>query len=204
MSLAGVVLIGLSIGVLQAVNLGTDPFNVLMSALTQRTGVRYAILNMLANILLAIPAFFLMRRSLGVSTVLLLVMVGFIADAIRMPLAPEVSALAMGARIAIVAAALLMQSLGAALCITSCLGVSPYDALYLLISERTRFSVRTARIALDVSFGAAGLIAGGIAGVATVLAAVCMGPAINFFLTRLAPPLGQEEGQRKKNRPLLS
>jgi uncharacterized membrane protein YczE len=65
------------------------------------------------------------------------------------------------------------------------MGVGPYDAVYLILSERLHLSIRACRVALDLICVVVGLLIGGTAGFVTALAVFCMGPAINILVKTL-------------------
>jgi uncharacterized membrane protein YczE len=127
-------------------------------------------------------AFFVNRGWIGIATFLILAFTGGIAQLTSGLIGPFVASLDIRIVIPLVIAGLLLQCFGVALCIVSDLGVGPYDAVYLILSERLHISIRTCRIAMDLSCAVIGLLLGGVAGFVTVFAVVSMGPAINMLV----------------------
>ena len=103
----------------------------------------------------------------------------------------------------------LILSLSSALYFTADLGVSTYDAVALVWSERqTRIPFQVCRIITDsvcvIAGAALCLLAGmgarqilGSVGIGTVITAFCMGPLIAFFNRTVARPLLGESAEKK-------
>ena len=188
MSALGILLIGICIGVLQATRMGTDPFNVMMSGIMLLTGLRYSILCLIMNGLMLAIMFLFGRKHIGAGTMIILLGIGFVTEATALTLTPVLSALPLIGRIGVTMIGLLVLCFGIALCIVSKLGLAPYDAMYLILSEKNRLSIRICRFGLDLVCGLAGLLLGGTAGVATLMSVLCLGPAIELFVKLLARP----------------
>jgi uncharacterized membrane protein YczE len=185
-SMTGVLTTGFSIGVLKAAGMGTDPFNVLLSGLTSLFSVNYTVIFVILNATMLLIAFLVNRGWIGLATFLILAFTGGIAQFTSGLLGAFVASLDIRIVIPLVIAGLLLQCFGVALCIVSDLGVGPYDAVYLILSERLHISIRTCRILMDFSCAVIGLLLGGVAGFVTVFAVVSMGPAINMLVKILA------------------
>jgi len=182
-SAAGIALIGTGIGVLRAAGLGADPLNTLVSGIASHVGIPFLALFMMANAVLFTTALVFCRGRglLGPATVLTLLFTGLLGELVLGLLPAGLGDLPAGARTLIMAGGLSIQCLGVALSIVAGLGVSPYDAIAMIASRRTRFSMKTCRIAQDFTCAGAGFLLGGTAGAATGVALCCMGPAIQLF-----------------------
>ena len=99
-------------------------------------------------------------------------------------------------RSAELAASLALISLASALYYTADLGVSPYDAVALILADRTGVPFRFCRIATDSVCVLVGFSFGATLGVGTILTALCMGPLVDLFNRCVAQPL-----QRRYSRP---
>ncbi|MDR1816216.1 MAG: hypothetical protein LBR00_06080 [Clostridiales Family XIII bacterium] len=182
-SAAGIAGIGTGIGVLRATGLGADPLNTLVSGVATHVGIPYAVLFLLVNCGLFAAALVFRRGHglIGPFTVLTLLFTGLLGELMLGLLPAGLGDLPAGARTLIMAGGLSIQCLGVALSIVAGLGVSPYDAIAMIASRRTRFSMKTCRIAQDFTCAGAGFLLGGTAGAATGVALCCMGPAIQLF-----------------------
>jgi uncharacterized membrane protein YczE len=185
-ALTGILSIGSALGILQALKMGSDPFNVLVSGLNQVIPFSFGTLFFLVSALMLAATLRFGRKNLGVVTVISLCFMGYMAEAVC-ALAAPLSALPAAAKIAIVVLSLTLECFGVAACIVSALGVAPYDAVYIVWSEHSRFSLKTCRIVLDLACVGGGLLMGGVGGVATALAILFMGPLIEFFARSLRP-----------------
>ena len=83
MSLAGVVILGVTVGVNMSTRLGMDPFGAFVVGMGLVSGLSYGVMFILVQAALAVLALFLDRHYIHVSTVLSLLLVGPIAQAVR-------------------------------------------------------------------------------------------------------------------------
>jgi uncharacterized membrane protein YczE len=85
-------------------------------------------------------------------------------------------------RIAVMVASIIGNGLASALYIGAHLGPGPRDGLWLGLLRRTRLSIRVLRTTLELTVLTVGFLLGGTVGVGTVLYAVLIGPATQFFV----------------------
>ena len=78
---------------------------------------------------------------------------------------------------------------GRPLYMTSDLGVSVYDAIPIVISNRTKFQFRFCRIGCDLICVIIGTVCGLMPGLGTIITAFFMGPLIEFFNNTFSRPL---------------
>ena len=209
MSALGVIICGLSVGMFKHASLGVDPFQSLMSGLDALIPIRFGTLYVIANLLLLAFALLLDRRKIGLATLINLFLLGYIAEISQRCMARLLPGPTLLLRFAILAVAIVIMCLAAALYFTADLGVSPYDAVALIWSEKQRrVPFPICRVITDFVcvFGGALLcraagftlrqIAGEV-GVGTIITAFFMGPLIAFFNRRVAEPmLYGRDGQR--------
>ena len=196
-SVLGVAVGGVSVGLFRVAALGVDPFQSLMSGLESVIPIRFGTLYLLVNAALLLFSLLLDRRKIGLATLINLTLYGYVvewAEGLLRGLLPSPGLLI---RLLLLAAALLLMCFGTALYFNADLGVSTYDAVSLVISQRQkRVPFRWCRVLSDlvcVLVGAALLRLSGKAwtgitaslGPATLLTAFCMGPLISFFSARL-------------------
>lgn len=72
---------------------------------------------------------------------------------------------------------------------TANLGVAPHDEIPFLIVEFTKVQYRWVRITLDVSYIVIGFLMGGVFGLGTIVATMCIGPSIQYFLPKVEKPI---------------
>ena len=201
MSISGVVLCGMSVGMFKHAALGVDPFQALMSGLAAVIPIRFGTLYVIVNILLLSFPLLLDRHKIGLATFINLFLLGYVVEFSQSLCARLFPALGLGGRAILLAAALVPLALASSLYFTADLGVSTYDAVALVWSERqSRIAFPLCRILTDSACVLAGsvlcLLSGmnypqlfGSVGVATVITAFFMGPLIEFFNKTVSRPL---------------
>ncbi|MBQ9031639.1 MAG: hypothetical protein IJ106_09350 [Parasporobacterium sp.] len=209
MSVIGVLVCGLSVGIFKRAELGVDPFQSLMSGLNVVIPINFGTLYVIANVLLLIFALIFDRKKIGIATVINLFLIGYVADFslnILTRIIPEASLLG---RYVLLLAGVVLMCLSSAFYFTANLGVSTYDAVALVISERqSKVKFRYCRIMTDlvcVLIGAGLCLLGGysiskvftVVGVGTIITAFFMGPLIEFFNVHVARPF--LEGKKRSS-----
>ncbi|MFH8491573.1 membrane protein YczE [Streptomyces longisporoflavus] len=186
---AGLALYGASSGLLVVSGLGLEPWNVLHQGLAELTGMSIGVVSIFigaAVLLLWIP----LRQRPGLGTVSNVFVVGLAMDA-TLALLPDAHAL--GARIPLLVAGIVLNGAATGLYISAKFGPGPRDGLMTGLHQRTGRSVRLMRTLVEVAVVATGFAFGGTVGVGTVLYALAIGPLAQFFLrffAVLAPPAG--------------
>ncbi|MBR0039864.1 MAG: hypothetical protein IJP64_00605 [Oscillospiraceae bacterium] len=192
MSISGVVLCGLSVGMFKHAALGVDPFQALMSGLDAVIPIRFGTLYVIVNILLLIFPLLADRHKIGLATFINLFLLGYVVEFSQSLCARLLPGLGLGGRAILLASSLYF---------TADLGVSTYDAVALVWSEKqSRIAFPLCRILTDsacVLMGGALCLSSGMSfpqlfgsiGVATVITAFFMGPLIEFFNKTVSRPL---------------
>ena len=200
MSALGVVICGVSVGMFKHAALGVDPFQSLMSGLDAVIPIHFGTLYVIANLLLLAFALAFDRRKIGLATLINLFLLGYIAEFSQSCMARLVPSPALGVRFLILALAVVIMCLASAFYFTADLGVSTYDAVALIWSEKqSRIPFSVCRVITDLVCVLAGvalcLAAGfslrritGEVGIGTIITAFFMGPLIQFFNIRIARP----------------
>lgn len=157
---------------------------MLHQGLAERTGLSIGVVAIIvgaAVLLLWIP----MRQRPGLGTVSNVFAIGLAMDG-TLALVPEVHGLA--ARIAVMAAGIVLNGVATGLYIAARFGPGPRDGLMTGLHRRTGRSIRLVRTAIEVAVVATGFLLGGSLGVGTVLYAVSIGPLAQLFLRVFAVP----------------
>ena len=201
MSVFGVALCGVSVGMFKFAALGVDPFQSLMSGLDAVIPIRFGTLYVIVNAVLLLFALIFDRRKIGIATFINLFLLGYIVEFSQglceklMPDAP------IWLRVVILLIAIVILCLSSALYFTADLGVSTYDAVALVWSQKqSKIKFAYCRVICDFICVATGvgllLLSGqsiteifGSVGIGTIITAFFMGPLITFFIVRVAQPL---------------
>lgn len=183
--LVGLVLYGVSMGMLVRSTLGLDPWDVFHEGVAGRTSLSFGgvvVVVGLLVLLLWIP----LRQMPGLGTIANAIVIGVATDATLAVLAEPT---ALGARSAMLVSGVVLNGLAGALYIGAQLGPGPRDGLMTGIVRRTGWSVRLVRTGLELSVLAIGFVLGGTVGVGTVLYALAIGPLLQVFLPWTVVPL---------------
>jgi uncharacterized membrane protein YczE len=178
---AGLVLYGVSDGMLLLAGLGVDPWDVLQQGLSRRVGLgvgTWAIIVGAAVLLLWLP----LRQRPGFGTASNVIVIGAVIDVV-LALVPVPHDLAL--RVAVLLTGVLLNGIATGAYIGAGLGPGPRDGLMTGIAGRG-FSIRIVRTCIELAVLLIGWLLGGSVGVGTVLYALAIGPLAHFFIPRLA------------------
>ena len=201
MSIFGVVIGGLSVGMFKHAAFGVDPFQALMSGLDAVIPIRFGTLYVIVNLLLLVFSLIMDRHKIGLATFINLFLLGYVVEFSQAQCARLFPTPGVGVRAILFLVGLVILCLSSALYFTADLGVSTYDAVALVWSERqSRIPFQFCRIITDsvcVIAGVALCLASGMGaaqifgsvGIGTVVTAFFMGPLIAFFNRTVAQPL---------------
>ena len=200
MSLFGVVLCAISVGIFKIAALGVDPFQSFMAGLDALVPISFGTLYVIANAVLLTFALVFDRHYIGLATFINLFMLGYITQFTYEFLQTVIINPSLIVRLLCLAIAVVLICLASAFYMTADLGVSTYDAVALIISntwKKGKFQyVRICTDLVCVILGAALFLASGksvsqiptIIGVGTIITAFFMGPLIEFFNVHTARP----------------
>ena len=174
----GLVLYGVSLGMMVRGGAGLAPWDVLHSGLIRHVPITLgqAVVAMsFVVLLLWIP----LREVPGIGTISNAVVVGLSADATLWLLDPAGST-AYG--VALMLGGVVLCGLASALYIGAQLGRGPRDGLMTGLARRTGRSLRLVRTLLEVSVVVVGLLLGGVLGLGTIVYALGIGPLTQAML----------------------
>lgn len=200
MSVLGVVVCGFSVGFFKCATFGVDPFQSLMSGLDAVLPIGFGTLYVIVNICLLLFSLVNDRSRIGIATLVNLFFLGYIADFSHHCLLNIFPELGMAGRVVMLLIGIVAMCLASAFYFTADLGVSTYDAVALIISEKWKLlKFRFCRIASDLICVLLGVVLflgsgqpvselGNVVGVGTIITAFFMGPLIEVFNVRVAQP----------------
>ena len=201
MSLAGVMLGAVSVGIFKFAAMGVDPFQSLMSGLYALIPIPFGTLYVLVNLVLLIFSLVFDRKNIGIATFINLFLLGYVTEFsynLFRTLLPDPD---MVVRSVCLVVGIVIICFGSALYMTADLGVSTYDAVAIVLSRKWKIGkFQYVRICCDLVCVALGvgifLLSGGsleavptIAGIGTVITAFFMGPLIELFNRTVARPM---------------
>jgi uncharacterized membrane protein YczE len=197
MSALGVIICGISVGMFKHAALGVDPFQSLMSGLDAVIPIRFGTLYVIVNLILLSFALLFDRHKIGLATLINLFLLGYIAEFSQSCCRAVFPEMGMPGRLVLLVIAIVIMCLASSFYFTADLGVSTYDAVSLIWSEKqNRIRFKYCRIISDsvcVLCGALLCKVGNISvfgavGIGTIITAFFMGPLIELFNQKVAVP----------------
>ena len=200
MSLFGVIICAISVGIFKIAALGVDPFQSFMAGLDALVPIQFGTLYVIANAVLLLFALIFDRHYIGIATFINLFLLGYITQFTYEFLQTVIVNPSMMIRVLCLVIGVVIICFGSAFYMTADLGVSTYDAVALIIVNTwKKGKFQYVRIITDLVCVALGitlfLLAGGavlqiptIVGIGTIITAFFMGPLIEFFNVHIARP----------------
>ena len=205
MSLGGVIVCAIAVGIFKLAALGVDPFQSLMSGLDKLIPIPFGTLYVIVNAILLIFSLVADRHNIGIATFINLFLLGYITQFTLEFLQKVFPSPSMPARFAFLLIAIVIICFGSALYMTADLGVSTYDAVAIVFAYKWKLGkFKYIRICTDlvcVVLGTAIFLMGGgtwaevptVVGIGTIITAFFMGPLIEYFNEKVARPLLKKE-----------
>ena len=200
MSLFGVIICAISVGIFKIAALGVDPFQSFMAGLDSIVPISFGTLYVITNAVMLLFALIFDRHYIGIATFINLFLLGYITQFTYEFLQKIIVNPNMGVRIGCLIVGVVIICFGSAFYMTADLGVSTYDAIALIICNTwKKGKFQYVRIITDLVCVVLGvtlfMLAGGtfamiptIAGIGTIITAFFMGPLIEFFNVKVARP----------------
>lgn len=200
MSLMGVIICAISVGIFKIAALGVDPFQSFMAGLDSLVPIGFGTLYVITNAVLLLFALVFDRHYVGIATFINLFLLGYITQFTYEYLQKIIVDPSITVRVICLVVGVVIICFGSAFYMTADLGVSTYDAIALIICNTwKKGKFQYVRIITDLVCVITGVIlflaAGGaisqiptIAGVGTIITAFFMGPLIEFFNVHIARP----------------
>ena len=201
MSLFGVIICAVSVGIFKIAALGVDPFQSFMAGLDAMIPIDFGTLYVITNAVMLIFALVFDKHYIGIATFINLFLLGYITQFTYDLLQKVIVAPSIMIRVLCLIVGVVIICFGSAFYMTADLGVSTYDAVALIICNTwKKGKFQYVRIITDIVCVILGvalfLLAGGglaqiptIAGIGTIITAFFMGPLIEFFNVHVARPV---------------
>ncbi len=207
MSLFGVIICAISVGIFKIAALGVDPFQSLMSGLDSKIPIAFGTLYVIVNVVLLLFSLLFNRKNIGIATFINLFLLGYITQFTYESLQKIIVEPNIFVRAVCLIVGIVIICFGSSLYMTADLGVSTYDSIAITMADKWKLGkFKYMRIITDLVCVVAGaslfLWAGGsvsqiptIVGVGTIITAFFMGPLIDWFVYKMARPMlyGKED-----------
>ncbi len=185
----GLVIMSAGIALFRLARLGNDPFTGMCFAISDRFSVSLGHVELAINAILFVVMCFSLRHRIGWGTLFNAFLVGYVVEFFSNLFEKLYQPSGLAAQIVVCMLALLITCLGCSLYLNADMGASPYDATALALAHHTPVKFFLCRMATDGLCAVACWQLGGILGLGTILAAVCMGPFISMFDKLVSEPL---------------
>ena len=200
MSLFGVIICAISVGIFKIAALGVDHFQSFIAVLDAIVPIKFGTLYVITNAVMLLFALIFDRHYIGIATFINLFLLGYITQFTYEFLQTVIVDPSIPVRVACLVVGVVIICFGSAFYMTADLGVSTYDAVALIIVntwKKGKFQyVRIITDLVCVALGIALFLMSGaelikvptIVGVGTIITAFFMGPLIEFFNVHIARP----------------
>lgn len=194
MSLIGITLISFGAALSQTMNMGLDPFTAINTGASELLGFTLGNYQLFVNAAILAIILFFDRKIIGWGTIFNLVLVGYMIEFFISMLESFIdpTQFAFIVQLLITVVAILIFTFGVALYMDADFGVSPYDAIAPVITDRVSASYKTVRMIQDIIVVIIAWILGGPVGVSTFITGFLAGPLIDFFSNRFTRKLSDK------------
>lgn len=189
MTISGVLVAGLSVGMFNFSAFGMDPFQVFAHGLWNYVPIRFGTFYMILNLIMLIVIFIVDRHKIGLGTVINIFLLGYVVEFSSQIFERSIPNPTIGVRVLFLIVGIIILCFGSSLYFVGDLGVSTYDAVALILSEKKVARFQYCRIASDLICTITGFLLGATVGIGTLITAFFMGPIIAFFNNRISIPL---------------
>ena len=198
MTVCGVSMSGFSVGMFNLSDFGMDPFQVLAHGIWKHIPMGFGTLYMVINLIMLAVIFLLDKHKIGLGTFINIFLLGYIvqfSSELFKNLIPSPSLLI---RVLFLLCGIIIICFASSIYYTGDMGVSTYDAVALILSEKKVARFKYCRIGSDLICALVGFLLGALVGVGTLVTAFFMGPLITFFNQHVAMPFryGNEEARK--------
>ncbi|RKS72590.1 putative membrane protein YczE [Motilibacter peucedani] len=164
-------------------HLGTDPYGLLVSGVSESSGLSYGLANAVVGLLLVVAWCGLGRRLPGLGSVVQPLVTGATAN-LALDLLPDAQDAPLAVRIGLLALGIVTMGTGAGLYLGAALGPGPLEGAAVTVSELRGWSFARVYTPLLVVCVVTGAALGGTLGAGTLVAALCLGPLVEAVRSR--------------------
>lgn len=203
MTIVGTMLCAFAVGFFKCSLFGVDPFQCFAQGVHISFFehiVAYGTYYMIVNFLMLVIDLFLDKHYIGLGTLINLFLTGYVVEFSTWCIGNVLPDPVLWQRIVMLIIGLIIMCFASALYMTSDMGVSVYDAIPIIISNKKKWPFRFCRIGTDlicVLVGSAAILYKlgsfselfALVNIGTIITAFFMGPLIEFFNNTVARPL---------------
>lgn len=189
-SISGVLIIALGAAILNVGQVGVDTYTASNIAIGSLFGLSLGTYQFILNLIFLFFIFIFGRKYIGLGTLITMVSIGFLIDYFTKLISNIIFFdLTFPFKVLFLILGTIFFTFGVAFYISADLGVAPYDAITLVITDYSHIQYKYIRMAQDIIFMISALIFGGPVGIGTVINAFFNGPLIDFWYKKISNPL---------------
>lgn len=192
MTTIGVIFCAIAVGFFKCAQFGVDPFQCFAQGIWGHffdEKLSYGTYYMLLSGVMLIVDLFFARKYMGLVTFINMFLTGYIVDITCVMINYFFPSPVLSVRIVFLLIAVLVMCFSSSLYMTSNMGVSVYDAIPLVITDKSKAPFRFIRVGCDLICVIIGTLSGLMPGMGTIITAFFMGPLIEFFNHNFSEPL---------------
>ena len=168
---------------------GMDPFQVLAHGIWKHLPLGFGSFYLILNLIMLVFIFFIDRHKIGLGTVINIFLLGYVVEFSSWLFVNWISYPTVGLKVLFLIIGLVVICFGSSLYYVADLGVSTYDAVALILSEKKVARFQFCRIGSDLICTVLGYLLGATVGLGTLITALFMGPIIEVFNRKISTPL---------------
>lgn len=195
MTVFGVLIAGFSVGMFNFSAFGMDPFQVFAHGISMYIPLGYGTFYLILNLIMLIFITIIDRYKIGLGTFINVFLLGYVVQFSSWLFETWIPNPTFGLKIIFLIIGIIIMCFGSSLYFIGELGVSTYDAVALILSEKKGVRFQYCRIASDFACTILGYLLGATVGIGTIITAFFMGPIITVFNRNISIPL--RYGKRK-------
>ncbi|MDD7739170.1 MAG: hypothetical protein SOT28_04685 [Fusicatenibacter sp.] len=191
MTTFGVLFCAIAVGFFKCSLFGVDPFQCFAQGIWGgffQNVASYGVYYMILSGIMLVLDLFIARSYMGIATLVNMFLTGYLVDFTCLVIRHFCPAPGLGIRVLFLAIAVLVMCFASSLYMTSNLGVSVYDAIPIVLSNKSKIPFRFVRITCDLICVIIGAISGLMPGIGTLITAFFMGPLIEYFNRHFSEP----------------
>jgi len=183
----GLVIAHLGVTLFLLADLGSDPFNVLIQGLYNKTSfitiLTHGRVHMIISFLIIIVLLIVDKSYIGIGTLVCMFCGGPIIDFFNMILEPLFAGYpGLPVLIFVNVLGCVILAFGMTIVIKSEAGTGPNDLVAIVIADKLKKKFSIIRVIVDFTFALVGFLLGGTVGIGTVICAFVVGPVAGVFM----------------------
>ncbi|WP_075877441.1 YczE/YyaS/YitT family protein [Merdibacter massiliensis] len=178
----GSFIMGFGISLTIAVNLGSDPMTLFWIGIANQLHITVGQANLLVCAVLLFIVFFFDRHQIHVGSIINPIAIAIVTDWLAFM---DLQSLSYGVRIILMILGFMILAFGAALYAIADYGRGAYEAVVFTVCEKGHIAVGIVRTSCDIILAILGILLGATAAIGTILAILCIGSGIQFFVKML-------------------